>query len=165
MTVINNSTVSTLNFDVAGDVKNKITWKKRRTDIEGVLKSGSRIKLFTSNNSVGYSPRKFHRVNFSNVDAVKELVNNNDLIFTLDTPQLEPGNQGYYVCSRKMINEILENCKSLYSQELEIYTEQTRAAAEQEQAALEAAELAEYYELLTQKNRLTELSERYGGAE
>jgi len=158
------STVTTTEFDITSDTQAGLNWKSRRGDIENALKSGDRIKLISSQETTGYCARKFHRVNFSDVQAVRELVNNSDLLFTRDTPLLEPGNQGYFACSKKHINEILEIAKKLFHAELEHHTELTKLAAEQAVQLEEAADMAEYQMLLGQAKRLTELQDRFGGA-
>jgi len=158
------STVTTTEFDITSDTQAGLNWKSRKSDIQNSLLAGDRIKLISSQGKAGYCARKFHQVNFSDVEAVRELVNNPDLLFTRDTPHLEAGSQGYFACSRKQINQILEIAKALFHAELQHQTEQTKLAAEQAARIEEAADMAEYQALLGQANRLTELSERFEGS-
>jgi len=159
------STVTTTEFDIASDIQAGQNWKLRRGDIENALKSGDRIKLTSHQGKTGYCARKFHRVNFSDVQTVRELVNKPDLLFTKDTPQLDAGNQGYFACSRKQVNQILEVAKGLYHSQLEHFNEQTKLESERVAKEQEEADLMEYQALIQQASRLSELQERFGGAD
>ena len=158
------STIHTTEFNITNDIRAGLNWKSCRSDIENTLKSGQRITFITSEGNTGYSPRKFLRTNFNDIQAVKDLVNNPDLIFTKDQVQLEAGNQGYFVVSKKHINEILGIPKGMYHAELEHFNEQTRLEAERAAKEEEQAAKEEYQALIGQANRLAELQERFGSA-
>ncbi len=134
-------------------------WKMARLDIERCLKEGNSIQVVNHESQPSFTAKQFYKINLLHRDHLKELLSNEDLIFTGEIEN-QPHYMGYYAVSKNSIRKILNGLKSLFDKEASHLSKK----AESEKQAIVDAEKSELAELQKQAQRFEYLSEKYAAS-